>query len=190
MITNDQQTALEAAAVRVIYFVEFQFLSATIRLSTANQTITWGGFEWLGLGQLGGISPIDESDGLESSSVNFTLNAAEQSWLALAVGAVEEYRGRVAKMYFCPLDDGFQPIDIPVQCWSGIMDTVSIGLEGENGGVTLKCETAAYGLKRRPALRINAAQQRKKHPTDSGFDYLNSIIAQPQMWLSRRFQQI
>jgi hypothetical protein len=44
-------------------------------------------------------------------------------------------------------------------------------------------------LKRQPALRLNAAQQKKRYPTDTGFDYLTDLIANPQVWLSKKFQR-
>jgi hypothetical protein len=188
--TTNQQTALEKPVVPVAYFVEFQFASGTQRVCNFNQTVTWGGYDWLGLGSLGSISEVEESDGLEAKPMNFALNAAQADWLALAVGDVEEYRGRPAKMYFCPLTPTYQLIDTPVLCWRGIMDTVGVGMDGEEGGITLRCETSAYGLKRQPALRMNAAQQSKRVPGDLGFAYQNDLIARPQTWLSKAFQSI
>lgn len=190
MTTTAQQTELEKPVVRVVYFAEFHFLGGVARLCTWNHTIPWGGHEWLGLGALGSISAVEESDGLEARSLSFTLNAAEKTWLALAAGPVEEYRGRNAKLYMCPLSENLQLIDTPVLCWSGIMDMVSIGIDGEDGQIVLKCETSAFGLKRRPALRMNGAQQKQKYPTDTGFDYLPDLIAKPQTWLSKNFQRV
>lgn len=189
-ITTDQQAALEKPVVPIAYFVEFQFLSSTQRVCTFNQTVSWGGFDWLGLGTVGSISAVEESDGLDSKPLNFTLNVADPSLFALAVGSVEEYRDRPAKMYMCPLTPEYQLIGTPVLCWRGLMDMVSVGIDGDEGSIVLKCETSAYGLKRQPALRMNAAQQKKKYPTDTGFDYLNDLIARPQTWLSRLFQSI
>lgn len=190
MTTAAQQVELEKPSIPVVYFAEFDFAGGKARLCTWNQTITWGGHEWLGLGSLGSISAVEESDGLEARPLNFTLNAADPNWLALAAGPVEEYRGRVAKLYMCPLTNQYQLVDTPVLCWSGVMDMVSIGVDGEEGQIVLKCETSAFGLKRRPSLRMNSAQQKKKHSADAGFDYLNDLIANPQTWLSKRFQQI
>lgn len=185
-----QQTALEQPVVRKAYFVEFQFASGTSYLCTLGQSITWGGHEWVGLGALGNISQAEESDGLTSKPLNFTINSAQISWLALAVGDVEEYRGLPAKMYMCPLDEGFALIGTPVACWTGAMDTVAVGInESGEGQITLKCETAAFGLKRKSSLRMNAAQQKKKYPSDTGFDYLNTLIAEPQTWVSIAFQR-
>lgn len=183
-----QQTATEQASVRTVYFVEFQFLSGTQYLSTANQNIAWGGKEYIGLGTVGDISSVEEGEGVEAKSLTFTLNVAQPSVLALAIGAVEEYRGRSAKLYFCPLDEGFVPIGTPELCWRGIMDTMSVGMDGEQGSITLKCETSALGIKRRPTFRLNAAQHKLKNPADTGLDYLTDLIASPQLWLSKRFQ--
>lgn len=189
-ISAPQQTALEQPSVSVAYFVEFQFASATLRVNTANQVMTWGGYDWIGLGSMGTISSVEESEGLEPKSMTFTLNAAQQSILAIGVGTVENYRGLPVKMYFCPLNTDFTLLGTPELCWRGIMDQMGVGINGEDGSIALKCETSAYGLKRRQILRMNAAQQKLKHPTDTGFDYLNSLISQPALWLSRRFQTV
>lgn len=188
-LSAPQQTALEQPVARLAYFAEFQFLSATSRISSLGQTVTWGGYDWLGTGGLIGISQAEESEGVTSKPLNFQINGAQASWLALAVGSTEEYRGRPAKLYMCPLDNGFTLIDTPVLCWNGTMDSIVAGLgAGGEGQITLKCETAAFGLKRRPSLRMNAAQQKEKYPADTGFDYLNTLVAEPQTWLSVRFQ--
>jgi hypothetical protein len=190
MTSTDQQAALEKAAVAHAYFAYFDFKSAAVRVSNFNQTVEWGGYEWLGMGTLGSISQITETDSLESSPVNFNLNVADPSLVALAIGPVEEYRGRVAKLWMCPLDENYALIDTPILCWRGRMDMMSLGVGQDSGNITLKCETAAFGLKRQPSLRMNAAQQKKRHPTDTGFDFLTGLIANPAVWLSRRFQQI
>src|SRR3990167_8265637 len=158
-LSAGQQTANEQPVARNAYFVELQFLSGTSYISTLGQTENWGGHDWLGLGAMGSISQVEESDGLTSKPVNFTINSAQPAWLSLAVGSVEEYRGRPAKMYMCPLNEGFVLIDTPVQCWNGTMDTVGVGVnESGEGQITLKGETAAFGLKRKSSLRMNAAQ--------------------------------
>ena len=46
---------------------------------------------------MGDISAIEESDGVESQSLTFTLNAAFPELLSLAAGDVAEYRGREAR---------------------------------------------------------------------------------------------
>lgn len=186
---STQQTALEQASVRVVYFVEFYFASGTIYLCSASQPITIMGHTYTGVGSLGTISSVEESSGMEARALSFTLNCSQTSWISLAIGDVEEYRGRAAKMYFVPLDSGFVPIGTPELCWRGIMDTMAMGIEGDSGSIILKCESTAYALKRKATLRLNPAQHKRQYPSDTGFDYLTDLIANPQLWLSKKFQE-
>lgn len=188
-LSDLQQVELEKPVTRVVYFVELGFSSSTQYVCTADRTLTWNGHDWLGFGTVGAISAVEESEGVESKALNFTLNVAQSAILALAVGSVEEYRGRPAKMYFCPLNESFQLVGTPQLCWRGIMDLMAVAVEGEEGRVTLKCETSAYGLKRQPALRLNAAQHKKKYPNDTGFDHLNDLIEKELVWMSAKFQR-
>lgn len=186
-ITSAQQTQLERPAPKVAYFMELQFVTATQRLSTWNRNLTWGGFTWLGLGGLVSISKINESERTTSGPLSFNLNAADPGWIALAMGPDTEYRGRIAQVYMCPLNSSNDLVDTPELCWRGRMDSLVMGVSGDEGLISLRCETAAYAFKRRPTLRINAEQQRIAYPGDTGLDYLNDLIAKPQLWLSKKF---
>jgi len=196
MPSPSQQSALEAPVARTAHFVEFQMSLGTLRVCNCNMTFTWGGFDWIGLGALGSIGAVEEASGVASSSLIFGLNLTQSELLSLALIDNSVYRGRSAKMYFCPLDENFNLIGDPIICWRGIMDVMTIALDGENGSISLKCETSAYGLKRRPSMRLNAAQHKARiaakygDHTDLGLDMQNDLIANPQLWLSKRFQQI
>jgi hypothetical protein len=126
---------------------------------------------------------------MDAKPLDFTLNAAKLEWTALSAGSVEEYRGRDAVLYFCPLDDQFRMVGTPQRCWSGTMQTLTSSIEGEKGKIQMRCEGAAYGLKRRAPMRMNAAQQKQRNPLDTGFDYVEDLIANPVVWLSRNFQR-
>jgi hypothetical protein len=192
-LTTNQQAALEGPHIKFVFFAEFFFASGTARLSTLNIPCAWGGHEWMGLGTLGDISPVVQSQGTAASSVSFTLSLPRSDWLALSVGPVEEYRGRDAKLYFCPLDENFQLVDTPVRCWSGTMDQMPSSITGKRdsitGSIELKCETSAYGLKRPSALRLNAAQQKQKYPNDTSLDRLSLLIGKAMPWLTVRYQR-
>jgi hypothetical protein len=189
-LSTTQQDAVEAAVARYLYFVQFDFLSDTVYLCSANQTVTWNNHDWIGMGAISQIDAFEENVGMTPTKLNFTLALADASLLSISMGSVNEYRGRAAKMYFCPLDEQFRIIDTPQICWRGIMDTMSVGVDKEIGTAVMKCETSAFGLKRRPLLRMNKAQQSQRYPNDTGFNYLTSLIANPQIWLSKKFQSI
>lgn len=195
-LTVDQQAELEKPVTRFAYFSYFDFLSAEVRVTSLPQTVSWGGYDWLGLGSLGKISAVDEAQGTTAAALTFSLNVAQVEMLALATGDTAEYRGRDARLYFCPLDEQFRLIDTPSVCWRGSMDAMQMSVEGKasaaSGGIALKCETSAYGLKRKANLRMNAAQQKQRYPADTGFDYLTALLGDPNAskWLSVRFQSL
>lgn len=60
-LTTPQQTTLEKAVTGTIYFVELRFRDSTQYLSSSNINISWGGHDWIGLGAIGSISAIEES---------------------------------------------------------------------------------------------------------------------------------
>lgn len=190
VLAPEQQTATEKAVVRVVYFLELQFQGGTSRLCSFNQTITWGGYDWSGFGQVLKLGQVSEGEGAEARAITVSITAAQAEWLAVAVGPVEEYRGRPFKLYMAPLDEGYKLIGTPALAWRGTMDAVTIGIQGNEGGVEIKCETAANALRRRPVLRMNAAQHKRRYPGETGFDYLTDLITNPQLWLSKRFQSV
>lgn len=189
-LTVAQETALAKQHVFLAYFIRFDFASGSQYISTLNINLDWDGHTWLGFGSVGAIGDVETTEGMETSSLTFTLNAAQLEWLALAVGNVEEYRGKTARMWMVPLTESLQMIDTPVVVWSGIMDTMAIAIDGEEGALRLKCETSAYGLKRRPVYRLNDPIYRALHPNNPSLQYLNDLIANPITWLSRTFQKV
>lgn len=186
--TGNQIAELSKPVTRVAYFVELQFGDGIQRFSSLSQNVDWGGYTWLGVGQLGAIDVIEEAASLTPTALNFTLNISQPAILYEGLGAVSNYRGRNARMYFCPLNENFQLIDTPVLCWTGFMDMMTIGVSGETGQIILKCENSAYTLKRQQAYRMNAAQHKLKYPYDTGFDNLIGLLSQPSLWLSKKFQ--
>lgn len=192
-MTPDQQTALERPDPKYVYFAEFHFASGIARLSTLNVNVDWGGYSWMGIGAIGSIDPIDESQGTAAKYLTFSLSLPQTEWLALALGPVEEFRGRDAKLYFCPIDDNYRMIDTPEQCWRGIMDQMPSGISGGRdnpvGTINLRCETSAYGLKRQSGLRLTAVQHKVTYPNDTALDKLVDLCAKQYPWASIRYQR-
>jgi hypothetical protein len=190
-----QQTAHEQPHIDLVWFAEFHFLSGIIRVSTLNVPMVWGGYTWMGLGSIADISALDERLGVASESITFTISLAQTDWLALAAGAAEEYRGRPAKLYHCPMDANYRLIRTPKRCWSGKMDQQqpSISTSGEppvtSGSIILKCETSSHGINPRNPLRLNAAQHKVRYPLDTGFDRMTRLIGNQFPWISVRFQR-
>ncbi len=186
LFTAPQQTEVEKAVTRTVYFLEFHFGGGIARISTYDRDYVWGEFTWYGLGDIITIGDMEETEGTTPRPLRVNLGA-KASWISIAVGPVEDYRGKPAKMYCCPLDENYLLKGTPVLAWNGVMDIVTLTVDGENGAVDIKCETSAFALKRSAVFRVNAAQHKSRYPTETGLDYQADLIANPKVWLSRRF---
>lgn len=189
-ITPTQQAAMEKSHVQWLALVEMFFSTNTYRFTNSNVTLQWGGHDWVGVGALGDISDIKSSEKIEPSAITLSLSLAQTPWRELGFGQVSEYRGRLVNIYRAPLDSSGQIIDDPILEWSGTMDVLALSAEGNSGSLSLRCEPQIKMLRRPSNFRVNAAQQAVRYPNDTGFERHESLINNPQTWLSKNFQRI
>ena len=188
-LTTAQQNALSAQYISVAFFAELEFRAATIRFTTWNQSLVWGGNTWIGAGTLSAINDVKEMVKLESSPIDLTLNIADPAILALTLVPATDYRGKNARLYICPMVDGVL-VDVPVMCWNGTLDqmVVDVGKDG-GGSVTVRCKPSADRLQRPRNLRLNNITHQNLSPGSLGMVYQADLLANPQLWLSKKFQK-
>jgi hypothetical protein len=188
-VTTGQQTALESRSFAMALFAYLDFSGGAVRVTSWNHDLVWGGYTWTGLGNLASISDVQDSEKLDTSAIDMNLNAANATILALAMGEAEAYRGRTASIYMCPMSNGAL-IDDPIAVWSGYMDTMAITYTSSGGTVSVRCYPMSEKLARASGLRTNADQQKLVLSTDLGFQYQADLIANPQVWLSKKMQEV
>jgi hypothetical protein len=190
-------TARIAAAVRgVAWLVELQFTSGTLRYTTAPVDVVAGGYTYTG-GKTVDISALAESENAnaERLTLGFVVDLAV---LAATLGNVEAYRGRPAALWLQLFDEQFQPAGAPVKRWAGVMDRVQVTRQRSDaaggpstGRIELQCVRAGLARARNAqGLRLSHAQQLQRFAGDNGLQYVQTLIEQPSLWLSKRFQQV
>lgn len=188
-----------AAPVRgVAWLVELQFSSGTVRYTTAPMAVTVGADTYLGLGDLAGVSDVGESENTGAEQLALSFSLVNPSMLAATLGNVEGYRGRTARLWLQLFDEAFQPAGAPVLRWSGVMDRVQVsrtpapeGGGASSGHLELQCSRAGMARARNAeGLRLSHAQQQQRFPLDLGLQYVQALIEQPALWLSKRFQKL
>lgn len=183
---------LASAQVPVAYFAELAFADGTQRLTSWSSSIVWGGYTWLGLGALVGISKVPTSERPQYPALDFTLNIGNPALLALARGNVENYRGRDATLYRYILSDNNGYLGEPELVWAGEMSQVRIDTgDGRDrvGTVSLRCEQRGRAQRNSTSLRLVSAQHELRFPGDTALRRKEELMAKPQLWLSKRFQQ-
>lgn len=154
--------------------LELRFDSGTLRLYAGPHDLVVGGNTYYATGDLLTVDSHGEAaDGTEGLA--FTLSGLNAGIGTLARS--EPYRGRLVLMGEQRYDDNHQLVETPV--WEFIGRMVGMTCEEQPGDRTAVVQVQAehYGNDaRRPvALRFSDAEQRRRHPTDRGFEYVTAM---------------
>ncbi len=196
---NMGSTQAQQAVVGVVWMAELDFASGLQRLTTAPRNITVGGNTWTGLGLFAGVADLAEGSDSAAQQLTLSLAVTDTAMLALAMGGVQGYRGRPARLYLQLLDEAFQPVALPVRRWAGVMNKVQIDRKPADvmasgpgsGSINLLCTRSGMARARHAqGLRLTDAQQQARYPGDTGLRYVRTLIEQPARWLSKAFQRV
>lgn len=173
------------------YMVEAFFTQGTQRWTNWPLDVEWNGESYRGLGELGTVTELTESEGGVGGKVTLRLSPVAPGLLPMAMGNVESYRGKPVNVYFWPVDGNYRKVGQPILRHFGVMDQVSIKQDGDNGVIELTClPGGTNGIRKSGGLRVSAAQQKLVDPLDRGLEYAPALVNNPQLWLSKQFQEI
>jgi len=173
-LSSPNATAATARHVRPITFVEFQFASGTLRLHSGVGTYTWGSNDWLGIGSLGSMSEVEETEAPGAGyKVSYQLSGIDSTILTEALG--EQIYGRLVIRYEGMLDDNGQLVDTPHELRRDYMDVMEIARGGEIDTVTLHCESELIRDTRPPGAMFSDEDQQVLFAGDTGFQYLAKL---------------
>lgn len=191
-------TGAAGGSYGVAWLVELEFLAATVYYTTAPVQVDTAGHSYLALGNFAEVGNLQESADTAADKLAFSLAITDSALLAAAMGDPATYRGRPARLYLQLFDEQFQPAGARVLRWQGYMDRLNIsrrpaGPEGGAGGgrIEMQCSRAGMARARRAeGLRLTDQQQQSRYPGDTGLRYVRTLIEQPSLWLSKKFQEV
>lgn len=179
-LSSPNATAAAARHVRPITFLELRFDAATLRLHTGVGTYPWGGFDWLGIGSLGQMSEVEETDAMSAYRVSYQLSGIDSTVLAEALD--QKIYKRLVIRYEGFLDDNGQLVDTPHELRRDFMDTMEIARGGEIDTITLHCESEMIGDTRPPGGMFSDEDQQALFSGDTGFEFLPQLIDAQVHW--------
>ena len=189
--------ALAAQHVRLVMFAELEFDTATSRIHNSIGTYTWGGNDWLGVGDFGGVSSIEEGRDVSPYGVTLTLSPLPQYELATDQSVAEEalnqnYYMRPVTLYvgLMDADDTFLTSGgttyYPIEVWSGFMDTMTVTSGADGDKISLVCESHLAKFDRNAGLMYtNAWQQARLSAAFDGdlfFSHMQDIEGAKYQW--------
>jgi hypothetical protein len=183
-IDTEAAAAAVAETVSRVLLVTLEFDSATSYITTASRNIVWDGATYVGVGQFGSVSAIEESGELASYSLSMELTGIPRDVIAVAL--TEPYQNRMAQVYECLFDEDEQVIDSPVLMFRGRMDVMAVDL-GETASITLSCTNRLADWERPKMTRYSDEDQQRLHPGDYGCQYAVQMETKEINWPNREW---
>lgn len=178
-LTAAAETALNSDNIYFANFIELHFDSGVLRVSTLGWDIDWNGYTWIGAGQVGEISSIDEGAEIEMRGISLTLTGIPNSYIATALG--EKYQGRSAKTWLVFFDNNNQIIDAPVGSFDYRIDNMNIDI-GETASISISCESRFADWERPSNLRYNNETHQHYFAGDKFFEYVPKMVNAELKW--------
>jgi hypothetical protein len=187
-----------ASTVRAVaWLVDLDFAPAMVRYTNWPLDVTVGANTYLGLGTLAEVGTVAESENTSAETITLGFQV-QPAVLAATLASPENYRGRRVQLWLQLFDDAFQPAGAPVLRWAGTMQPVKVTREpspatggASTGRIELPCTRSGMArVRHAQGLRLSHAQQQQRYPGDLGLAYMHTLIEQPSLWLSKRFQEL
>ncbi len=169
----------KADVARPVILAQLDFMSGTVRATSAPFDVTANGEVFTGVGNLGAISAVPEGAELQSYAVELTLSGIPAQLISLALA--DQYQGREAKLYLALLDAQHRVSGTPLLLFRGQMDTLDIEL-GQTATLTLTVQSRMADWERPRLRRYTHEDQRAMYPDDKGFEFVGQMAEKSIYW--------
>lgn len=178
------QTALNALAEseRELGFVELDWQGNWVRAHTGLGTRPFAGVDFLGVGELGGISAVNEEQGYSPGQLTFTLKVLDPTLVNIVMNA--NPRGCECFLHIATLDDNRVIEHELPYVFDGYIDDVKVTRGDVTKNIPYLISISAYDWLNRwnqPADNGRTTDQAHQnlHPGDTFFDQTEIIAASP-----------
>jgi len=184
-LTSGMATASTADIFRPFTAVELNFSTGRLRFNSTDRTLTFNADsgspsdDFLGVGQYGSMSVVEESSELKNYSIDLQLRGIPNDLISSALGA--DYQGRPCLVWFGLMEADFAVIADPTLWFDGLMDTMDIQL-GEEATVTLKAQSRLARWEEAQNVRYTNEEQQNRFPGDKGLEFVAQMVEKEIVW--------
>ena len=183
-ITSAFNTAITNQVVRPIVGIEMDFSDGILRMwnGYGNLTMTAGGSSkvFTGVGDMLGISEIEETSTLSMSGVTLTLSGIKSSIISTALSA--NYTNRKGAIYLGLFDTSNNVVSDVYTLFKGNMDVLNIQEGAATSLIQLKLESRLITFEK-PANRMYTLEdQQVDFSSDLGFEFIPDLQDKEIIW--------
>lgn len=184
-LTAGMKAASTADVIRPFTAVELNFSTGVLRFNGTDRTLAFDDGsgspipEFIGVGQYGSMSVVEESSELKNYAIDLQLRGISNDIIASALGA--DYQGRPCRAWFGLMNDDFSVIADPTLWFDGLMDTMDIQL-GAEATVTLHAQSRLARWEQAQNARYTNEQQQHRYPGDKGLEFVAQMVEKDIVW--------
>ncbi len=172
-------TKSKAAVFYPFILVELFLDSGTLYVCSLDKNIVWNSNTYLGVGDLGKITPIQETTDAQASGVSVELTGIPTDYTDVVLG--EDYHGRKIIIRQGFLDSNFQIAEDPPILFEGIMDQAQITL-GKTITVRITAEDDWIRWEEPILSMYTNAEQQYLYPGDLGLEFVSQVVEKEIIW--------
>ena len=174
-------TALSSNHVALVTFAKLEFPSGTLYLHNSLGTYTWGGNDWLGTGDLGEISQLEEGAEISPYKISLSLSGLDATISGAAL--TEDYYLQPVTVYLGVLDANDALIANPTVVWEGAMDQMELSVGAADGDtIVLTAESELARFDKASNLKYTDAQLQSDFSGDLAFEFMADIEGAKIRW--------
>lgn len=171
--TEAANAELVKGKISPVFLVDAEFLSGTAHLWSGIGNVTFNGFTYIGVGGLGGISAVTESNQIEAQNITISFSAIPAKYVMEAINEVRP--NNKVRVWFGFLQDNGALVANPLQVYAGRMDVPTLDEAVPDAQITITVENPLVDLQRAPNRRYTNEDQKIDFPDDKGFEYVAGI---------------
>ena len=178
-VTTDVSTERH---IRLVSFVALELDSGTVYLHDSIGTFSFGGNDYLGVGDFGGISTIEENQQMSAYEITLVLSGLDADLLDEALN--QNYQGRPVTIYLGAIDlDTGALLATPNEIWSGVTDIARIALgAGNENAIEITCESDFAKLEKINGRTFSDADLQAEYAGDTFLQYLAAMEDAKVVW--------
>ena len=160
--------------------VKCEFDTETLRLWSGDGNLSVGGENYLGVGTLLQVSPVEDNLELTSTGVSVSLAGMDSTVLNLAL--TENYQNRFITIFLGFLLDGSEVVIGTMTVFKGRIQSMTINDDPNGSIITLDAENRLIDLERPSNLRYTKESQKFIDSSDSCFNRVQSLADKEIIW--------
>lgn len=161
-------TEVQAQHIHKVLMARLDF-STPVFVHSGYGVITFESNDYLGIGTLGSVSGIEESEDLTPTPVRLTLSGIESSLLAYALDATEY--GSEVTIYEAARNDDGTLIGSPQIIYRGTVENTE-AVRGTDNSVVVVVQHVLQALNEKSGKRYSDAYQQSQYSGDVAFEFI------------------